>query len=276
MAINSCDICGCIPTTVGDAFYNQASLNILCQILAEMQGGVAESVNIASIGGVAVTTQLMGIQVEDTAHVSGDSGVFILGVTNENGTSFGGATVGDYAPIGVDRNGNVNVILPKAIPGASPGLWAVRAEDSASANTDAGVAILSVRRDTPVADAEVSTDGDYAKVIVNNFGYFYVDPVLRQTPVETTPTVTNATSFTLVAANTARRYLLIQNNSAANVMVSLSGQVLTGIVPTSTNKGIVLPPLATYESPSNYCTVSAITIYQTSGGNINTISVVEG
>lgn len=275
MAINSCDICGCIPANVDDRFFNQAALNLLCGILAEMQGGVAESVNLASIGGVAVTTALMGIQVEDTAHVSGDSGVQILGVANENGAQLS-STAGDYTPLGVDRSGNVNVILTKNIPGGSPGNWAVRAEDDASASADAGIVNLTVRRDTPVTGAEVSTDGDYAKLISNNFGYVYVDSVLRQTPVETTPTVTNATSFTLVAANAARRYLLIQNNSTANVMVSLSGQTLTGIVPTSTNKGIVLPPLGTYESPSNYCTASAVTIYQTSGGSINTISVVEG
>lgn len=100
--------------------------------------------------------------------------------------------------------------------------------------------------------------------------------VVNGTPVETTPTIANATSVTLAAAKADRKYLLIQNNSAANIMVSLSGLVLTGIVPTSTNKGIVIQPGGNYETPPNYATVTAITVYQISGGSINTVSVVEG
>lgn len=96
------------------------------------------------------------------------------------------------------------------------------------------------------------------------------------TPTITTPTFANASSVTLLAANSSRKYLLIQNNSAANIMISLSGQALTGIVPTSSNKGIVLAPGDSYESPRAYITLSAITGYQTSGGSINTVVVVEG
>jgi hypothetical protein len=96
------------------------------------------------------------------------------------------------------------------------------------------------------------------------------------TPVHTNPNVANATSVTLLAANADRRYLLVQNNSAANIALSLEGGVLTGIVPTVTNECIVLAPGASYESPSHCCPVGAITCYQTSGGSINTISVVEG
>jgi hypothetical protein len=98
----------------------------------------------------------------------------------------------------------------------------------------------------------------------------------QATPTTTTPTVTDSTSFTLVAANASRKYLLIQNDSAANVLVSLSGATLTGIVPTSTNKGIVLVPGSSYENPAHYCSTAAITVYQTSGGPINTITAVEG
>lgn len=95
-------------------------------------------------------------------------------------------------------------------------------------------------------------------------------------PVETTPSVTTATSFTIATANNSRNYLLIQNNSSANIMVSLSGATLTGIVPTSTNIGIVLVPGASYESAPGNCPKSAITAYQTSGATINNIVVVEG
>lgn len=104
-------------------------------------------------------------------------------------------------------------------------------------------------------------------------------PLANQLPTAmttTTPSVTTATSFTILAANRNRNYLLIQNNSSANIMVSLSGATLTGIVPTSTNIGVVLIPGASYEALPGMVTGSAITAYQTSGATINTIVVVEG
>lgn len=99
---------------------------------------------------------------------------------------------------------------------------------------------------------------------------------VRATPTETTPSVATATSVQLLAANATRSYLLIQNNSAADIMVSLSGNTLTGIAPTATNKGIVLKPGASYDNPAHYVTNSAVTCYQTSGSTINTIYVLEG
>ena len=96
------------------------------------------------------------------------------------------------------------------------------------------------------------------------------------TPTQLCPSVANATSVTLLASNTARKYLLIQNNSGVNVALSLKGATLTGIVPTVTNQCIVLSPGMWYESNSAYCSSSAITVYQTSGASINTVTVVEG
>lgn len=97
--------------------------------------------------------------------------------------------------------------------------------------------------------------------------------------VTTTPTIATATSTTILAANPNRKTLIIQNNSAANIAIGLGGETLTGIVPTSTNKCYVLPSTAgsnvlilrDMSLPSN-----AITAYQTSGGNINTLVVIEG
>jgi len=44
--------------------------------------------------------------------------------------------------------------------------------------------------------------------------------------VFTTPSVSTATSTTLLEENTNRKYLFIQNNTAANIMVSFDGAVL--------------------------------------------------
>lgn len=94
----------------------------------------------------------------------------------------------------------------------------------------------------------------------------------------TTPTIANTTSVTVLSANASRKFLLIQNRSAANIMVSLSGATLTGIAPTSTNIGFVLESGGSYshEFGTDSCPQGAVTVYQSSGGSINTIVVGEG
>jgi hypothetical protein len=99
------------------------------------------------------------------------------------------------------------------------------------------------------------------------------------TLVTTTPTINTASSTTILAANPNRKLLIIQNNSAANIMVGLNGETLTGIVPSATNKGYVLPStdgantlvLKDMSLPSG-----VITAYQTSGAALNTVVVIEG
>lgn len=98
----------------------------------------------------------------------------------------------------------------------------------------------------------------------------------KGTLAHTQPSFTSGASNTLLAANPNRTYLLIENNSGANIMVNLNGDALTGIVPTSTNKGIVITPNGSYESQPGACPIGAITGYQTSGATVNTVSLVEG
>ena len=97
--------------------------------------------------------------------------------------------------------------------------------------------------------------------------------------VTTTPTIQAATSTTILAANPFRKFLLIQNASAAHVGIGLDGQTLTGIAPTSTNICVNL----TNNDNGNrlifnngFVPSGAITAYQTSGAPINTVVVVEG
>ena len=94
-----------------------------------------------------------------------------------------------------------------------------------------------------------------------------------------TPTIATATSVTLLAANPFRKCLIIQNNSAANVAIGLEGQTLTGITVTSTNKCYVLPSTAgsnVIRFTEGFVPGGAITVYQTSGSPINTVTVIEG
>ncbi len=94
-----------------------------------------------------------------------------------------------------------------------------------------------------------------------------------------TPTIATATSTTILAANSFRKLLIIQNTSGADVAIGLEGQTLTGITATSTNKPYILKNTAglnVIRFDQNFVPGSAITCYQTSGSPINTVVVIEG
>lgn len=95
----------------------------------------------------------------------------------------------------------------------------------------------------------------------------------------TTPTINTATSTTIVAAKPFRNFLMIQNNSAANIAISFEGAALTGITPTATNKCYILSSSAGnnfVRFDAGFIPAGAITAYQTSGSAINTLVVIEG
>lgn len=97
--------------------------------------------------------------------------------------------------------------------------------------------------------------------------------------ITTTPTINTASSTTILAANPNRKLLIIQNNSAANIAIGLNGETLTGIVPSATNKCYVLPSTAganTLVLKDMSLPSGIITAYQTSGGALNTVVVIEG
>lgn len=209
-------------------------------------------------------------KAEDAAHTTGDTGVMALAVRNDSAASFAGTT-GDYSPISVNSVGAVQINFDASF---QTGTSVIRLEDS-SVSEGAAVVMAGARRiDTPSANPSAS--GDAGFINQNVEGYLYVDTVRRNTLTHTQPTIADSNNVTLVAASTQRKYLLVQNNSAANIMINLNNGTLTGIVPTSSNVGIVIAPGAAYETPANYCPTAAVTVYQTSGGSINTVSVAEG
>lgn len=94
-----------------------------------------------------------------------------------------------------------------------------------------------------------------------------------------TPTIATATSTTILAANPFRKCLIIENNSGADVAIGLEGQALTGIAATATNKCYVLKNTAglnILRFTDGFVPGGAITAYQTSGSDINTLVVVHG
>ena len=95
----------------------------------------------------------------------------------------------------------------------------------------------------------------------------------------TTPTIATATSTTVLAANPFRKFLLIQNHSGAAIGVGLEGQTLTGINPSATNKCFNLDNTNNANRLiflDGFIPGGPITVYQTSGASINTVTVIEG
>lgn len=207
---------------------------------------------------------------EDEA-VADTSALMMMGGVNLRNFAAFNSTSLDATPIGVGDKGVLAAMLmyDSSLGGASS---AIVLEDASGADAQALVAIAGLRSLTPTAFAG---DIDFTYPALNDVSAWYVDGVRRGTFVHSNPSVANATSVTLLAANTARRYVLIQNNSAANICISLNNATLTGIVPSSTNPCIVLAAGASYISPPNAAPTAAITVYQTSGGAITSITTVE-
>ena len=134
--------------------------------------------------------------LEDSAHVSGDVGAFMLAVRNDVEGSLVSAD-GDYAPLQVDSLGRLRVIADIDV-----GNEIEKAEDSAHVSGDIGAYMLAVRADTRPTNANTSTDGDYASLFVNTNGELYVkatdsDALLTTIDADTGTISTNTT--TLVA-----------------------------------------------------------------------------
>lgn len=213
------------------------------------------------------------VRLEDSVHTSGDAGLPVWAVRDDGGTTTFTNTNGDYSPIGVASAGGAIYDIPKFDGNMSDTNAPIKREDGASSDQAAGILGLVVYQANPTQSA--GTVGDYSTPENNDIGALYADIIRRNTFTVTQPTVTNATSFTCLASSSARRNFLIQNNSAANIMINPNNGTLTGIVPTATNLGIVLTPGSSYSSPAASTPTAAITCYQTSGGSINTISVLE-
>jgi hypothetical protein len=128
---------------------------------------------------------ISGRYLEDSAHTSGDAGIFTLAVRNDVEGSLVDAD-GDYAPLQVDALGRLRVITD--IDNVNIDFNSEKVEDSAHASGDTGSYILAVRADARPTDANTSADGDYASFFVNGSGELYVkdtDALAKLTDIET-------------------------------------------------------------------------------------------
>jgi hypothetical protein len=114
---------------------------------------------------------ISGRYLEDSAHTSGDAGIFIMGVRNDNDASFTD-TDGDYSPIAVDEFGRVKVLADLDVD-----FDFVHEEDAAHTSGDLGSFSLAIRIDDLSVDNSAllaGTNGDYQGFAVNPSGELYV------------------------------------------------------------------------------------------------------
>lgn len=186
-----------------------------------------------NIGDVDVLSVIPGTaatnlgKAEDAAHTTGDVGVMMLGVRNDSGaTTFGGN--GDYCPIAVSSNGGQ--FISSLVPGNSTTEFG-KAEDAVAGTGDTGVAILTKRLDTPVANALVSADGDYTHTIVDNLGKLWTAPAQTEDAAHASG---DRGSFILGVRNTANSTLAGTDGDYAPVAVDIMSGAISGVRRSST------------------------------------------
>ena len=90
------------------------------------------------------------------------------------------------------------------------------------------------------------------------------------------PTIQSANSTQLLGQQNNRRFLMIQNNSAAPIAISFRGITITSLTPSATNPVFVLsntPGINVWMSTSEVVPSGRITCYHTQGGPISSVSV---
>lgn len=176
---------GLLPASIGQ----KVAAGSLSVVLASDQAAIADPAD----------------KVEDAAHVSGDTGMFILAVRNDGGSTVLTNGNGDYSPIAVDSSGR---LINRANFN----------EDAGHTNGDPGMFLLAVRNDN--AAAVTSNDADYSQISTDSAGRVLTKELAT---IATTATLANvndqATNATLQAANANRVGWSCFNDSTSDLYV---------------------------------------------------------
>lgn len=155
---------------------------------------------------------------EDSAHVSGNVGAFMLAVRSDAGGSLVSAD-GDYAPFQVDATGRLRVAADLVSS-------AEYAEDAAHTNGDIGNFVLAVRNDTFAALAGAS--GDYAPFQLDARGALRTSDRPESTVLSTKVTVADTATLLPATALTNRKKVMVQNISNSTTYLGGSGVTASG------------------------------------------------
>jgi hypothetical protein len=143
-------------------------------------GGGGGYVNVKVNPSGALVTQPDNNYDEDTAHGSGDTGGFILGVRNDANTAMT-SNDGDYSPIAVNANGAVaindggnSITVDGSVTATVSGTVNATvnysySEDVQHVSGDKGAFVLAVRNDDQ-ANILTTNDNDYSPIAVDEMG----------------------------------------------------------------------------------------------------------
>lgn len=130
----------------------------------------ASAVNIQDGGNSITVDGTVAATQSGTWILGANSGVDIGDVTINNAAGASAVNIQDGGnSITVDGTVAVSSITTSVTPGTAAANLG-KAEDAAHASGDTGVMALGIRRDTPVAGANASADGDYIPIAADNLG----------------------------------------------------------------------------------------------------------
>lgn len=242
-----------------------ANLNVGANF-AVNEFGQLQCVSVVGGGGAVSANKL-----EDVPHASGDAGVFILGVRNDNAaTSFSGAN-GDYTPIGVGTSGEVFVKGMAAAFGSS----ATKFEDDGS-NSGEGITPIAALRADAIASS-VSNANDYANIKVDEGGRLIITAAPPGETWQSCGTATAVTSDIAIKAAVASNRIYVTAISCKNTsttvgptmdfkdgstIISVGGITATsatGTLSASFIKVFPIPLRGTVNTAFNFATNTAVT-----------------
>lgn len=202
---------------------------------------------LASIGtiGTSVTPGTSAAHLgkaEDVAHGSGDTGVMLLGVRNDNGSTTFSDTNGDYTPVATDSAGRVliGLVAGSVTPGTA-NVHLGKAEDGAHTTGDTGVMMLGVRAASPTERSAGPTDGDYEPLGINAAGAVWMTPTpttagglsifrsidLDETEEDIKTSAGQMYGYYFANLSASVRHLKFYNATAANVTVGSTTPIMT-------------------------------------------------
>jgi len=192
---------------------------------------------------VDATVNFAGDYAEDSPHVSGDVGLFQLGVRRDTRSSMVD-TDGDYTGWQATANGDMRVRDDDANTTLTSLLTEIQnlshAEDVAHVSGDMGIQSLAVRKDAQ--GTNTSADGDYASLLTWSEGSLKTVDIANSTILQQQVSV-SSTAAQVPAANLAnRKVLMLQNTSAARIWIGSATVTTSGAT-----AGIELPSNAFME-----------------------------
>jgi hypothetical protein len=158
-------------------------------------------------------------KAEDAAHVSGDTGVMMLGVIDSTASSGFGGVNGDYSPPAMTLTGALYANIDSNSQ-ASTARGILKSEDAAHTTGDAGVASLFVTEDPLTVSQNATTD--YANPKVDRNGRVITTLAPAGETFQSCGTATAVTSDVAIKAAVASNRMYVTSITCKNTSITAS------------------------------------------------------